>query len=164
MEINEPKALLAYKLSSLLAAERQLVEILPKLQGDARDTDLANHLMEHLQETREQVANLEQAFKDLKEKPEPLTNPVIQGLEREYEEFTKQQPDAELRDAFLAGAAAATEYHEKAAYESAITLAESLHEEDVVSLLEVNLSQEEKTLAKMKSVSQRLIDHVATPA
>ncbi len=52
------------ELRDVLSAERQLVEALPKLVANASSPELQHAFEKHLEETREQVTRVEQAFED----------------------------------------------------------------------------------------------------
>ena len=58
--------------------------------------------------------------------------------------------------AVSAGGATHVEHYEIATYESLLTQAETMGEEDVVALLQENLEQEQATLTKVESAARRL--------
>ena len=64
-QMNDPRELFLHELGDVLYAERTLVKTLPKLQQEASDDELAEGFGEHLEETRQHVENLEQAFEAL---------------------------------------------------------------------------------------------------
>jgi ferritin-like metal-binding protein YciE len=154
--LTDPRELFVHKLGVTLKSERQIEKVLPKLQKEARSPQLQQLFEHHLQETREQISNLEQAFEILGEKPKEHPSRVTEGLEKEHRELRDQVGD-ELIDMVAAGAAAATEHHEIAAYESLITMAEGLGESEVVHLLEQNFDQERHTLEEIKKASEQLV-------
>ena len=61
-EMTDPRELFLHELGDVLYAEQTLVKTLPKLQEEAADEELAQGFGEHLEETRQHVKNLEQAF------------------------------------------------------------------------------------------------------
>ena len=156
-EMTEPRELFLHELGDVLYAEKTLAKVLPKLQEEATDSELAKGFESHLEQTKQHVKNLEQAFEALGEPAKAEKCPGIDGIKQEHDEFVQQHdPSPEVLDAFLTGAAARTEHYEIAAYEGLITMAQSLGEDDVVVLLEQNLEQEQQTLEQVKSISQRL--------
>ena len=156
-KMQNPRELFLHELGDVLYAERTLVKALPKLQGEASDSELAEGFEQHLEETKQHVVNVEQAFKALGEQPKAEKCPGIEGIKREHDEFvTNESPSPEVLNAFLTGAGARTEHYEIAAYEGLVTTAEAMGETEVAKLLNQNLDQELKALAKMKSIGKRL--------
>jgi ferritin-like metal-binding protein YciE len=156
-KMNNPRELFLHELGDVLYAERTLVKALPKLQGEASDSELAEGFEQHLEETKQHVVNVEQAFKVLGEEPKAEKCPGIEGIKKEHDEFvSNESPSPEVLNAFLTGAGARTEHYEIAAYEGLVTTAEAMGETKVAKLLSQNLDQELKALAKMKSIGKRL--------
>jgi ferritin-like metal-binding protein YciE len=154
-KVTDPRELFVHKLGVVLKSERQIEKVLPKLQKEAQSPRLQQLFEHHLTETKEQISNIEQAFEILGEKPKEHPSRVTEGLEKEHKELRDEVGD-ELIDMVAAGAAAATEHHEIAAYETLITMAEALGETEVIHLLEQNFDQERHTLEEVKKASQQL--------
>ena len=163
-ELNDPKQLFALKLSKTYASEQEILNALQTLQKEANDEELASRFEHHAQETEQHIQNLQQAFSALGEEPQQIKPRVAEGLRLDHDDFMKQSPSPELVDAFLVGAAAATEHHEIAEYETLITMAQAMGQEDVVALLQENLEQEQHTLQEVQSAAQRLAQQVASTA
>ena len=157
-QMNDPRELFLHELGDVLYAERTLVKTLPKLQEEASDDELAEGFGEHLEETRQHVENLEQAFEAMGEPAKAEKCPGIEGIKKEHDEFMKENsPSDEMRDAFLTGAAARAEHYEIAAYTSLGNQARALGEREVVELLQANLRQEKEALKKVETISKRLL-------
>ena len=155
--MSDPRDLLLHELGDVLYAERTLVKTLPKLQEEASDEELRLGFEEHLEETRQHVKNVEQAFEALGEKPTAEKCPGIEGIKKEHDEFVaKESPSQDVLDSFLTGAGARTEHYEIAAYEGLVTMAEAMGEAKVAGLLEENLEQERAALAKLQTIGKRL--------
>jgi ferritin-like metal-binding protein YciE len=143
-------------------AEKTLVKALPKLQEEASDEELASGFAEHLEETRQHVKNLEQAFEALGEPAKAEKCRGIEGIKKEHDDFVaNESPTSEVLDAFLTGAGARTEHYEIAAYEGLVTMATAMGEEDVASLLNANLEQEKAALAKMQTIGKNRVKSAA---
>jgi ferritin-like metal-binding protein YciE len=156
-EMTEPRELFMHELGDILYAERVLVKVLPKLEKEATDEELADSFREHQAETEKHVANLEKAFEELGEKVKAEKCPGIDGIKQEHDEFVKEQsPSPAVLDAFLTGAGARTEHYEIAAYEGLIASAEAMGEDKVAKLLSENLGQEKEALQTMKKIGKRL--------
>lgn len=164
-QMNDPRELFLHELGDVLYAEQTLVKTLPKLQREASDDELAEGFGKHLEETRQQVKNLEQAFEALGEKAKAEKCPGIEGIKKEHDEFvSNESPSPEVLDAFLTGAGARTEHYEIAAYEGLITMAEAMGEDDVARLLNENLAQEQNALRKIQTIGKRLAKQGAATA
>ena len=156
-QMNDPRELFLHELGDVLYAERTLVKTLPKLQEEASDDELAEGFGEHLEETRQHVENLEQAFEALGEPAKAEKCPGIEGIKKEHDEFvSNESPSPEVLNAFLTGAGARTEHYEIAAYEGLITMAEAMGEAEVARLLNENLAQEQNALRKIQTIGKRL--------
>jgi ferritin-like metal-binding protein YciE len=164
-KMSDPRDLFLHELGDVLYAEKTLVKALPELQEEASDEELASGFAEHLEETRQHVKNLEQAFAELHEPAKAEKCPGIEGIKKEHDEFvSNESPSPEVLDAFLTGAGARTEHYEIAAYEGLVTMAEAMQENEVARLLNENLAQEKQTLRKMQTIGKRLAEQRATAA
>ena len=156
-KMSDPRHLFLHELGDVLYAEKTLVKALPKLQEEASDAELASGFADHLEETRQHVKNLEQAFDALGESAKAEKCPGIEGIKKEHDDFVaNESPTPEVLDAFLTGAGARTEHYEIAAYEGLVTMATAMGEDNVASLLNENLEQEKAALAKMQTIGKRL--------
>jgi len=156
-KMSDPRELFLHELGDVLYAERTLVKALPKLQEEASDEELTLGFEEHLDQTKQHVKNVEQAFEKLGEKPTAEKCPGIDGIKQEHDDFvTKESPSQDVLDSFLTGAGARTEHYEIAAYEGLVTMADAMGETDVVQLLNTNLEQEKQALEKLKTIGKRL--------
>jgi len=163
--MSDPRDLFLHELGDVLYAERTLVKALPTLQEEASDDELRMGFEEHLEETRQHVKNVEQAFEKLGEKPTAEKCPGIDGIKKEHDEFVaKESPSQDVLDSFLTGAGSRTEHYEIAAYEGLVTMAEAMGETDVAELLKKNLEQEQKALEKLQTIGKRLAQAGATQA
>jgi ferritin-like metal-binding protein YciE len=164
-QMKDPRELFLHELGDVLYAERTLVKTLPKLQEEASDDELADGFGKHLEETRQHVKNLEQAFDVLGEPVKAEKCPGIEGLKKEHDEFvTNEAPSPEVLNAFLTGAGARTEHYEIAAYEGLVTMAEAMGEDQVARLLNENLAQEQNALRKIQTIGKRLAQQGAATA
>jgi ferritin-like metal-binding protein YciE len=157
--IETPQGLFEFKLGSAYKMERTVLGMLEKLQEEAQREELKQALRHHGEETRQQIANLEQAFTSLGLDPDENPCPAIEGIEKEGNANVKKANDA-LVDAVILGGAAETEHHEIAVYEGLITQAEALGHEDVVPLFQENLEQEQHTLDEVKRMTRAVATRV----
>jgi len=161
--MSDPRELFLHELGDVLYAERTLVKALPTLQEEASDDELRTGFEDHLEETRQHVKNVEQAFEQLGEKPTAEKCPGIEGIKKEHDDFVaKESPSQDVLDSFLTGAGSRTEHYEIAAYEGLVTMAEAMGETEVAGLLTENLEQEKAALQKLQRIGKRLAQAGAT--
>ena len=163
-QFNDPRQLFAFKLSKVHTAEKEILEVLRTMQEEASDPEIKSGLERHTTETEQQITNLEQAFSALGEKPQDTKARVVEALRTDHNEFKREASSStppEIIDAFLLGAAAHTEHHEISAYESLITMAEAMGEQDIVATLRENLEQEQNMLMQVQQAEQKLATQLA---
>jgi ferritin-like metal-binding protein YciE len=163
-QIGDPKQLFVHKLGATLTMEETVLSMLEELEQKANDAELKEQLSHHHDETRQQVANLEQAFSAIGVERRKQPCPAIEGLQVEGKELL-QQAAQELYDAVILGGCAEVEHHEIAVYDGLIQMADEMGEEDIVALLKENLEQEEHTLKEVekafKKETKKLAERIA---
>lgn len=158
-KVTDTRDLLLHKLAVVYSTEKAIEGMLPKLAREANNEQLRNGFEQHAEETREQIEVLEQAFAQLGEKPRRAQAPAAEGLELQHKAFAAEASDdvlPEVLDIVALSSAAATEHHEIAAYESLITLAETLGAHELVEPLQRNLEQEQRMLGQVQGLAKRL--------
>jgi ferritin-like metal-binding protein YciE len=153
--LNTPEEAFNYKLGAALKMENTVLEkILDDSIDEAKDEQLKGLLRHHQDETRQQIANIEQAFAAFGWEVDDSPCPTIEALHKEAKANVKKTDDA-LVDTVILSGAMETEHHEIAVYEWLITNARGMGRDDVASLLQQNLQQEQHTLEEVKrSASQ----------
>jgi ferritin-like metal-binding protein YciE len=147
--------LLLHGLKDIYYAENQIIKSLPKLIDKATSRDLSKGLKDHLEETKKQVARLDQVFKKLDQEPQGVQCPAIDGLITEADELAGEVADKEVLDAAIIGSAQAVEHYEIARYGTLIAWAESLGHDDIIRLLNTNLNEEKAADKKLSTVALR---------
>jgi ferritin-like metal-binding protein YciE len=147
--------LLLHGLKDIYYAENQIIKALPKLIDKATNRDLTKGLKDHLEETKDQVARLDQVFKKLSIEPQAVRCPAIDGLISEADEVAAEVADKDVLDAAIIGSAQAVEHYEMARYGTLIAWAESAGHDDVVRLLNTNLNEEKAADRKLSTVALR---------
>ena len=69
-----------HELRDVLFAERTLEKALPKMAREATDAELKRNIEHHLEETREQIKNLERVFETLGKAARGQQRPGIEGI------------------------------------------------------------------------------------
>ena len=147
--------LLLHGLKDIYYAENQIIKSLPKLIEKATNRDLTKGLKDHLEETKNQVARLDQVFKKLGQDPQGVQCPAIDGLISEADEVAGEVAEKEVLDAAIIGSAQAVEHYEIARYGTLIAWAESVGHDDIVRLLNTNLNEEKAADRKLSTVALR---------
>jgi ferritin-like metal-binding protein YciE len=159
--MTAPRELFIHELQDVYYAEQQLVKRLPKMVDEAADSELSGGFQKHLEETKQHVANLEQVFSEMGQKPKGERCPGIEGIAEEHDLFMREtKPSPEVADMFLTGAAARVEHYEIAAYNGLIAMAKGLGETRAADLLKQNLTQEQRALEAVEAVGQRMASDV----
>jgi ferritin-like metal-binding protein YciE len=144
MKLENLQQLFLKELRDLYSAENQITEALPKLIDAAQHSELKNALQEHLNVTQTQISRLEQIFQQLNEKATGETCKGMKGLITEGDELVSQGGDPSTIDAGIISAAQRVEHYEMAGYGTVRTYAELLGYDEMASLLQQTLDEEEE--------------------
>ena len=142
-------------------AERQLVKALPRLAKAASSPDLKTAFEDHLAETEEHVARLEQAFGLLDEPVKAKVCAGMQGIVEEGADLIKEEDQGAALDAGLIAGAQRAEHYEMAAYGSLIAWANALGHEEVAALLSTTLEEEKAADEKLTGLAEAGINAAA---
>jgi ferritin-like metal-binding protein YciE len=148
MSFETMQDLFIHQLRDIYSAEQQLTKALPKMKEKASTEELATAFAEHLAETQNQVARLDQVFEILGERSGGVKCKGMEGLVAEAEEILDEDGNPAVIDAGIIAAAQRVEHYEISAYGSAKAFATLLGLSDIVKLL--NESQQEETAADKK--------------
>ena len=157
MAINTLQEKLLGQLPLVYFSEQQFVEAQQKMIAQATDPMLKSGLEKHLQETKQQVSNLEQVFALLGQKPQAEQCPICMGLVKAAETGMKEAGTDALRDVAIGGSGVLVEHYEIAAYRGLVAQAQALGLTDVVQLLQQNLQQEEQTAQRLESAAPMMM-------
>ena len=156
MPISNPREKFVHELADMYDAEHQFLEAQQKMLENATDEKLRALIETHMEETRQQISNLEQVFEAAGEQPERQTCSGAKGLIEEATKMMEEAGTEELRDAFIVGAAAKTEHYEMVGYADLIDGAEMLKLRPAVRLLTQNREQEVRTARKLERQAPRI--------
>ena len=150
------KELYIDELRDLYSAENQLVKALPKMAKAASSDELRQGFEEHLEQTKEHVARLEQIFEALDESPKGKKCMGMEGLIKEGAEAMEEDFEDAVMDSALIGAAQRVEHYEIAAYGTTLEFANLLGETEAASLLEETLNEEKETDEKLTELAKEI--------
>ena len=156
MELETLKDLYLHELKDLYSAENQIIKALPKMAKAATDEQLVAGFKEHLEQTKEHAARLEQI---LKSHDETTRGPKCKGMEgvlKEGAEMIEEDAEDEVRDAGLITAAQRVEHYEMAGYGTARTYAKLLGDRDGQKLLQTTLDEEGATDKKLTKLAEKI--------
>jgi ferritin-like metal-binding protein YciE len=156
MSVETMQELLIDELKDLYSAEKQIVRALPKLAKAASTPELQEALLSHLEETKGQVARLEQIGEILGKKMTGKTCVGMKGVLEEGSEVLEDTEKGLVRDAALISASQRIEHYEMAGYGSAREFAKILGLADVASILDETLAEEKSADKKLSLISKQV--------
>lgn len=142
----------------LYSSEAQILDALPKMIDKATHVRLRDGFQEHLEQTRQHAARLEQIARRLNEPPAGKTCKGMTGVLKEGEEVLKDDGDEDVVDAALIAAAQRVEHYEIAAYGCARTFAHALGFDEDVALLQQTLDEEGETNKKLTQIAESVVN------
>lgn len=154
MQLNTLTEALHIELADLYDAEQQLVNKLPMVVQAVDNASLRNAIEEHIKETRDHVARLEQIFKIIGRRPEPNQCDAMRGLLEEAEEVISASGNKQVKDAVIIGALQRVKHYEIAGYGTAQAFADQLDMEEVADLLQESLDEESSADHKLTSLAK----------
>jgi len=156
--ISTLEELLIDQMQDLYDAEKQLVKALPKMAKAATSEELQQAIRDHLEETTNQVARLEQAFEHLEKQPKAKPCKAMRGLIEEGSEVIEEDARAPFTDLGLIAAAQRVEHYEISAYGTAKAMAEQLGQDEIVALLEETEEEEKAADSKLSDIAESLYE------
>jgi Mn-containing catalase len=159
---DSPEALeelLVEQLRDLLHAEGQLVKALPRMAEGANSQALRRAFETHLEETKGQVARLQEVFGLVGVPAKGKICKGMKGLIEEGEEVMAEgaEKDPASADLALIAAAQKAEHYEISAYGTARTLAGQAGLPEVAALLCQTLAEEEVTDNLLTQIARELM-------
>lgn len=130
------------QLADMYDAEHRISKALPKLAEAATNPLLKRAFTSHLDETKDQIKQLEDVFKAFGEEPSAEKCPAAVGLLEEGEELAGEFAGSPANDAALICAAQKVEHYEIASYGCLRSWAAELGDDDSAETLQEILDQE----------------------
>jgi ferritin-like metal-binding protein YciE len=150
----------------LWVEERLAEEILPTLYDHVHAVDLKLGIERHIVETQGHVRTLRSALHLLGTSEVPEESAALLGLKAEHDSLLEliDEEREDVVDLMHADVIAQSEHHEIAAYESLVSTAQALGEEEVAAMLQEVLEQEEYALELAKKAATKLLaENVESP-
>jgi ferritin-like metal-binding protein YciE len=156
MSLTSPRELFVHELSDMVSAEHIIAKMLPELQRESQHPDVKTAFKEHEAQTKEHITRLEQAFKQLGEKPEKTTCYATEGLKKEHESLHEEKPSPEVLELANLLGASKTEHYEIASYTGLVQMAKDLGEPEVAKLLQETLAEEQEMDKRVTALAKQL--------
>jgi len=153
--------LFVHTLQDIYYAENQITKALPQMISKATDPSLKQGFQQHLKETENQIARLEQVFQQHGQSVKAVKCPAIDGIIAEANDIAGDIKDKEVLDAALIASAQAVEHYEITRYGTLIAWAHQLGRPDCARLLEQNLNEEKATDEKLTALAEAKVNRKA---
>lgn len=163
-DLNTLHDLFENELRDVYDAEKQILKALPKIIKAATDEQLREALSAHLEETRGQVARLEQAFESLDLKPRGKHCAGMAGILEEGSELLKEDGDDAVIDAAFIAGCQRVEHYEITAYGCLMAWAKLLGYKDALNLFKANEQEEKAADAKLSKLAESTVNRQAASA
>jgi ferritin-like metal-binding protein YciE len=162
VSLNTLQDLFVEQLQDLYSAEMQFAEAQPKLAEAASSEELKTGILQHVEETKAQIARLEQVAErcgvsSLKGK----TCQAAKGLVKEAQELLEEEGDAKVLDAGMIAALQRVEHYEMAGYGTVVAYAKQLGHDEALELLQKTLEEEKATDQKLSKLAETAINQQA---
>ena len=145
-------------------AEKQITKALPKMVKAASSPELRAAFEAHLEETRGQIARLEEVFGTLDEKVRGKHCDGMAGIIEEGKSVMEEDFDDTTMDACLIAAAQRVEHYEMAAYGTLVAWARAMGHTEAADLLQETLDEEKAADEKLSSLAEGGINQEAADA
>ncbi len=147
------------QLKDIYWAEKHLIKSLPKMQKAATSGVLQEAIQDHLAQTEEQAARLEQVFELMGQKPAAKKCDGMEGLVKEAESAVEETEEGSMtRDAEIIMSAQKVEHYEIASYGTLVQLATIMGNEEVAGILQTPLDEEKETDENLTSIAEEEIN------
>jgi ferritin-like metal-binding protein YciE len=156
MTVDSVEKLFVKDLKDLYVAESEIVNVLPKLINAASSEDLKAAFEDHLGETEDQLARLDEVFTFLGLSSIGGSSDGVKALLAEGAEIIGNTTSGPLRDAALIAAAQRVEYYEISAYGSVLAYAQIMGLESVMELLEDTLREEKAADKTLTAIAESI--------
>lgn len=152
-KLKNLKDLFYHQLRDIYNAEKQLIDALPRMKEEASSEKLKQAFEEHLEETKNHKARLEEIAETLGIELSGETCEGMKGLIRESKKIFSEDASAEVRDAGIIADAQRAEHYEISAYGTVVHFAEILNQNDVAAKLKKTLDEESAADQKLSEIA-----------
>ena len=154
--VQSLRELYVHQLRTMLSAERQITEALPKMIDKATDQELKQAFESHLKETEGHVQRLEQILTETVDETDDIKCKVLDTMVDETESIVGDIDDNSVRDACLIASGQRVEHFEMASYGTLRNWAQILGESGHVQILNQTLQEEEHADQRLTQISDKV--------
>jgi len=158
MTIDDFRDLYVAELQELRSVEDQLVEALPKMAGAARSDRLKAALDGHLEETRSQLARLDELIRSHQAPPREHIDGSMKAILSETQRWAGMVGGDGLRDAGLIASAQRVVHYEIAVFGTLVTWAKQQGLDEDARALDVMLEEEKAADARLTEIAETLVN------
>jgi ferritin-like metal-binding protein YciE len=148
-------------LKDIYWAEKALTKALPKMQKNATSPELKKAIEEHLAQTVEHVARLEDCFTAIGKKAVAKKCDAMEGLLKEGTGIMEETEPGAVRDAGIIAASQKVEHYEIATYGTLAAFAKVLDQKVALKNLLKTLEEEKKCDALLTSIADTALNSEA---
>jgi ferritin-like metal-binding protein YciE len=154
--LQSPTDLLHFQLRTALTMENDSLAALGDLARAAKSAEIKKLFRHHADETKEQIANLQQVFRLLELKESTAPSPSTKGISKQAVSLLERSAP-KLRDQVALSSALGNEHYEISAYQALIAPTSAMGFADAVKLLQANLDQEVHTSEELQTTLQQIL-------
>jgi len=158
MKVTTLQELYVEELRDVYSAENQILKALPKMAEAADSDELRAAFEEHLEQTNEHVARLDQIFESLGTTSKGKKCKGMEGLLEEGKELLEEDMDPDVLDCAMIAAAQRVEHYEIAVYGCLCTYAKLLGRDEDLDLLGQTLDEEKETDESLTDLAESSIN------
>ena len=154
--IDSLRELYIHQLRSMLWAERQITDALPKMIEKSTDQQLKQAFESHLKETEVHVQRLEQILSETENETDDIKCKVLDTMVDDTESIVGDIDDDSVRDAALIASGQRVEHFEMASYGTLRNWAQILGESGHAQILNQTLQEEEHADQLLTQISDKV--------
>lgn len=153
-QLNTLRDLFESELIDAYSAEQQMIEAMPKMIQAASSAQVKKKFEQHLKQTEQQAARLEEIFEMLDLEIEEEKCEGMAGIIKDSEKVIMMKGEPHVKDAALIAGAQKAEHYEISTYGTLCTFAETLGEDEVAEKLAQTLEEESQTDELLTSLAE----------
>jgi len=147
-----------HSLGDIYDAEHLFLEAQQEMLPQVQNAQLQKLIEQHIKQTEQQIATIQQAFKALGAEPKRVKCLGANGIVNENRKTLKEvSSNPALVDLAIAGGSSKVEHYEVSCYRALVQIAEQTGQAKVAKLLQKNLAQEEQTASKVEASMPKLL-------
>lgn len=159
MNITTLEQKFVHDLADIYDAEHRFLEAQQEMQQQAQAPQLRAMIEEHMLQTRQQIANIEQIYHQLGTQPQRIKCDAAAGLVIEGQKgLEESRMNPLVRDCVIGTAITKVEHYEVASYRGLVTAAEGMGQTRIAEILRQNLQQEEQTARLVEQSTPMLLE------